>query len=125
MKRKLLLTLILFLFITVNIKSQDSNYYFTGEQVKKLRLIVLERDFLKIEVDSLNNRCELYRNLNLSNNLIIAMQDTVIAIKERQLKIFENTPQITQVIKKTGFLTWVGVIVSSLAGGLVIGYVLK
>lgn len=100
MKSKLLLTILLFLFIIANINAQSDSaiFKFTGKQVKTMRLITFERDFLKVENDSLNKRIGYYKLLALNNDLIISMQDTIINNKEKQIVDLEKRPlNVTQI----------------------------
>lgn len=117
-------TLIIIILLSISTVA-NSQYVFDSVQVKKLNLIIEENKFLNVENDSLNNRVNLYKQALSKDELIISIQDSVMAIKERQLKKFEQTPQITQIVKKTGFWTWCGVVVSSVAVGLITGYVLR
>ena len=125
MKSKLLLTILVFLFVVVNINAQDSTFNFTGEQVKKIRLIIEDNKFLKIENDSLYSRVNLYKKLVFNLNEVSSMQDTIILYKEKQIKELEAIPKTVVNVNYTKWYVFGGIIVSSIAAGLITGFFIK
>jgi hypothetical protein len=119
---KIIIKLIITLTILSNVSFAQFN--FDSVQVKKIRLIIEERDFLKVENDSLISRCKLFDKKISLLNLEIEMQDTIISYKEKQIKLLESKPIEVREIK-THWYTWAGVIVSSIATGLIIGVIIK
>jgi hypothetical protein len=63
--------------------------------------------------------------MDFNNKQIIAMYDTVINNKEQQIKLLEMKPQQVIQVSETKWYTWAGVIVSSVAAGIVTGLIIK
>ena len=118
------LLIILILILCSNFVHAQS-FEFDSVQVKKLRLIIEENSFLKIENDSLNSRVEIYKRMDFNNKQIISMYDTVIANKEQQIKLLEMKPQQVIQVNQTKWYTWAGVVISSVVAGIITGILIK
>lgn len=109
----------------VTAQTNDTLFYFNGREIKNMRLIISERDFLKVENDSLKSRCYLYKKALTTQDLIISMQDTIINNKEQQIKELELIPKNVVKINHTKWYVFAGIIISSVATGIITGMILK
>lgn len=95
-------------------------------QVKKIIAIKAQRDsllivtnYLQTENDSLKAGIAIRdRKISAKQN-IIEMQDNIISYMEKQIKKFEDTPIVKEVVK------WAGVIISSIAAGIITGLIIR
>ena len=122
---KLLLTIIFVAIFFGTSFSQDTTFSFTSRQVKNMNLVIEELKFKRIEVDSLTSHIAICKKEISILDLIVSMKDTIINLKEQQIRKLEQTPQTVTTVSNVKFLTWVMVVVSSVAGGLIVGFVLK
>lgn len=119
------LLFIIFFIFYLSANSQTKEYCFDSIEVKGIRLVFEEKDFLKTFSDSLNSRCSLYKKNISSLNDIIEMQDTIISHKEIQIRKLEAIPQTIIQENKTGFFVFAGIVVSCVAVGLIGGILIK
>lgn len=116
---------ILFSILIITVSNCYSQYNFDSVQVKKINLIIEENKFLNIENDSLKSRCYLYKKALTTQDLIISMQDTIINNKEQQIKELELIPKNVVKINHTKWYVFAGIIISSIATGIITGLIIK
>lgn len=127
---KILIIACFIVFLTAGICSAQE-FVLTPEQAVKAIMIKAERDSLRIvtefqqtENDSLKSGIKIRDNLLELKDMEIAIQDSTINRKDQQIQKLEmRGVEIREI--KTGFLTWAGVIVSSVAAGMIIGIIIK
>jgi len=121
---KIIKTLLIILILIVS-STAYSQFEFDSVQVKKIRLIIEENKFLQVENDSLNSRVVIYKKSENFYKQIVEMQDTIINNKEKQIRQLEMKPQQVIQVNQTKWYTWAGVIVSSVAAGIITGLIIK
>ena len=118
---KTLLTISI-LLISINAFSQ---FQFDSVQVKKIRLIIEENAFLKVENDSLVSKVDYLKRAGSVSELIISAQDSIILNKEKQIKQLEAKPQTVVQENKTKWYVFAGIIISSVSAGIITGLIIK
>lgn len=118
---KTLLTISI-LLISINAFSQ---FQFDSVQVKKIRLVIEENAFLKVENDSLVSKVDYLKRAGSVSELIISMQDSIILNKEKQIKKLESIPQTVVQENKTKWYVFAGIIISSVSAGIITGLIIK
>jgi len=93
--------------------------------LKQMRLLTIEFDFIKQENDSLYSRVNLYKKLTFNLSEVSSMKDTIILYKEKQIKELEAIPKTVVNVNHTKWYVFAGIIVSSIAVGLITGFFVK
>ena len=117
--------IIVIIIIISTFKGANAQYVFDSTQINKIRLIIEDNKFLKVENDSLSNRCLYYKKILFNSDLIISMQDSIISNKEKQLKQLESIPKTVINVNYTKWYIFAGIVLTSISAGLITGLILK
>lgn len=120
MSKLRIILIIIFSFLAVSLFGQ---YQFDSTEIKKIRLIIEDNQYLKAENDSLESKVKLQDRKIFILNSQIAMRDTVIYFKEMQIRDLGVRPALDNSGIK--WYTWAGVIISSIAGGIILQTILQ
>lgn len=112
MFRSLSVTILLLLFIS------SAYAQFDSAEVKAIRLIIEQNEYRGIMIDSLNKKINMQMRKTDFYKSLYEFTDSISGLKDEQIQLLEKQPVITE---KTPFLTFVAIITSSIAAGLITG----
>lgn len=116
--------LLSFLFIIDGHCQSKAESCFDSTELAYIELQFDNAEYYQAKADTLQKMNSSLVKQNSVLEIQNAMKDSIVTWMDFQLKRYENTPIVKEVIK-TKWYTWLGVIVSSIAAGLITGIIIK